>query len=105
MAWILLGVAGLLETVWACTIKLSEGFTRPAATAVTIAAMIASFALLSISMRALPLGTAYAVWTGIGVVGAFVMGIAALGEPAGATRIAGAALIVAGIALLPLSSG
>ena len=75
MAWLLLFVAGLLEIVWAYTMKLSEGFTRPAASIVTLAAMIASFTLLSFSMRTLPLGTAYTVWTGIGAVGAFVVGI------------------------------
>ena len=79
MPWILLVVAGLLEVVWAYTMKLSVGFTRPGASAATLLAMAASFALLSISMRTLPLGTAYTVWTGIGAVGSFVIGIAAPG--------------------------
>jgi quaternary ammonium compound-resistance protein SugE len=100
MAWILLLVAVLLEVVWAYTMKLSEGFTRPAASIVTLLAMIASFGLLSISMRTLPLGTAYTVWTGIGAVGAFLVGIFALGEPANATRLVAALLIVAGLVLM-----
>ncbi|WP_077145519.1 multidrug efflux SMR transporter [Sphingopyxis sp. KK2] len=104
MAWIYLTIAGLLEIVWAFSMKQSEGFTRPAASAVTIAAMIASFALLSLSMKSLPLGTAYTIWTGIGAVGAFVVGIAILGEQASATRIVAALLIVAGLVLMKLSS-
>jgi multidrug transporter EmrE-like cation transporter len=72
MAWIFLLIAGLFEIVWAYAMKLSDGFTRPVASAVTIAAMIVSFALLSLAMRTLPLGTAYAIWTGIGALGAFV---------------------------------
>ena len=104
MAWVLLFVAGLLEIVWAYTMKLSQGFTRPGATIATLAAMIASFALLSVSMRTLPLGTAYTVWTGIGAVGAFVVGIVALGEPAHSLRVLAALLIVAGITLMKLST-
>jgi quaternary ammonium compound-resistance protein SugE len=104
MAWILLFVAGLLEIVWAYTMKLSEGFTRPGATTITLIAMIASFGLLSMAMKTLPLGTAYTVWTGIGAVGAFVLGIAVLGEPTHVARVLAAALIVAGIVLMRLSS-
>jgi quaternary ammonium compound-resistance protein SugE len=104
MAWILLAVAGLLEVAWAYTMKLSNGFTRPGATAVTLIAMVASFALLSVAMRTLPLGTAYTVWTGIGAVGAFVLGVALLGETVNATRILAAALIVSGIVLMKASS-
>jgi quaternary ammonium compound-resistance protein SugE len=104
MAWIYLIIAGLFEIVWAFAMKQSDGFTRPGATAVTIAAMIASFALLALAMRTLPLGTAYTIWTGIGAVGAFVVGIAALGEAASATRILAALLIVAGLVLMKLSS-
>lgn len=104
MAWVLLFVAGVLEVVWAFTMKLSEGFTRPVSSVVTIAAMIASFALLSIAMRTLPLGTAYTVWTGIGAVGAFVLGVAALGEPANMPRIGAAVLIISGIILMRLSA-
>ena len=69
MAWIYLTIAGLLEIVWAFAMKQSDGFTRPTASAVTLVAMIASFALLSLSMKSLPLGTAYTIWTGIGAVG------------------------------------
>jgi quaternary ammonium compound-resistance protein SugE len=104
MAWIVLFVAGLLEIVWAYTMKLSEGFTRPAATTVTLVAMIASFGLLSIAMKTLPLGTAYTVWTGIGAVGAFVVGIIVLGEPTHVTRVTAAVLIVAGLVLMKMSS-
>ncbi|SEA04512.1 multidrug efflux SMR transporter [Variovorax sp. YR216] len=104
MAWTYLVIAGILEVAWAYSMKLSEGFTRPVAAATTIVLMIASFALLSISMRTLPLGTAYTVWTGIGAVGAFVVGIVALGEQASLMRIGAGVLIVAGIVLMKLSS-
>ncbi|MGH9162187.1 MAG: DMT family transporter [Vicinamibacteraceae bacterium] len=104
MAWVLLLVAGLLEVVWAYTMKLSQGFTRPGASVITLVAMIASFGMLSVSMRTLPLGTAYTVWTGIGAVGAFALGIAALGEPANIARVVAAVLIVAGIVLMKLSA-
>lgn len=104
MAWMLLLAAGLLEVVWAFTMKRSEGFTRPGPTVVTLVAMIASFALLSIAMRTLPLGTAYTVWTGIGAVGAFIVGVAILGEPLATGRIAAAVLIVAGLILMKLST-
>lgn len=104
MPWILLIVAGLLEVVWAYAMKLSEGFTRPGATAVTLAAMTASFWLLSVAMRSLPLGTAYAVWTGIGAAGAFVVGIVFLGETMTPTRIAAAGLIISGILLMRVSA-
>ncbi|RFC64359.1 QacE family quaternary ammonium compound efflux SMR transporter [Fulvimarina endophytica] len=104
MAWVILVLAGLLETVWAFTMKLSEGFTKPWPTVVTIATMIASFALLATAMRTLPLGTAYTVWTGIGAIGAFVVGILFLGESANPGRLIGAGLVVAGLAVLNLSS-
>lgn len=104
MAWIYLIFAGVLEVVWAYAMKLSDGFTRPVPAAATIVAMIASFALLSLAMRSLPLGTAYTIWTGIGAVGAFILGIVALGEQAGALRIAAAVLIVSGLALMKVSS-
>ena len=105
MAWVYLVLAGLLEIVWAFTMKLSDGFTRPTYAAVTIAAMIASFGLLSLAMRALPLGTAYTIWTGIGAVGAFVIGVIVLGEAASLMRISAALLIVTGLVLMKLSSG
>lgn len=104
MAWMYLLVAGLLEVVWAFTMKQSEGFTKPGASAVTIVAMLLSFGLLSISMKTLPLGTAYTIWTGIGAVGAFLVGVIVLGESVNAARVAAAALIVAGLVLMKMSS-
>jgi quaternary ammonium compound-resistance protein SugE len=84
--------------------KKSDGFTLAVPTAITLVAMIASFALLSFSMRTLPLGTAYAVWTGVGAVGAFLLGIVVLGEAATPMRLTAAALIIAGIGLMKLAS-
>ena len=104
MAWILLLVAGLFEVVWAFYMKQSIGFTRLWPSVITIATMIVSFLLLSLAMRTLPLGTAYTVWTGIGAVGAFTVGVAVLGEPADATRIVAAVLIVCGLVLMRVSS-
>lgn len=104
MAWVYLLLAGLLEIVWAFAMKKSAGFTLLVPGAVTIATMIASFALLSIAMRSLPLGTAYTIWTGIGAVGAFAVGILALGEAATPLRLVAALLIVSGIVLMKLSS-
>jgi quaternary ammonium compound-resistance protein SugE len=104
MAWILLVIAGLLEVAWAFYMKKSAGFTLLVPTVITIVTMIASFALLSVSMKTLPLGTAYTIWTGIGAVGAFVVGIAVLGEAATPMRLLAAMLIVAGIVLMKLSS-
>ncbi len=104
MAWIMLFTAGLLEIVWAYFMKRSDGFTLLTPTIITIVTMIASFALLSVSMKTLPLGTAYTIWTGIGAVGAFVVGIAVLGEAMTPMRVAAAALIVTGIVMMKLSS-
>lgn len=104
MAWIYLLLAGLLEVVWAYSMKLSEGFSKPLASTVTIVTMIGSFALLAMAMRALPLGTAYTIWTGIGAVGAFILGIVALGEPVTPLRVVAALLIVSGLVLMKLSS-
>ena len=104
MAWILLIVAGLLEVVWAYTMKLSDGFTRMGYASITIAAMIASFWLLSMAMKSLPLGTAYTIWTGIGAVGAFVVGICVLGEAVSPLRIFAAVLIVSGLLLMKIAS-
>ena len=104
MAWIFLFFAGLLEVVWAYSMKLSVGFTKPFPSIVTIVAMFASFGLLAMAMKSLPLGTAYTIWTGIGAVGAFVLGIVVLGEPANAMRVAAAVLIVAGLVLMKFSS-
>ena len=103
MPWVWLFVAGLLEVVWAFTMKQSEGFTRPGMSVITIIAMLASFGLLATAMKTLPLGTAYAVWTGIGAIGAFILGIMVLDESAGASRVFAAMLIVAGILLLKAS--
>jgi len=104
MAWILLILAGLLEVVWAFSMKQSAGFTRLVPSAITLVAMIASFALLALSMKTLPLGTAYTIWTGIGAVGAFVLGVWFLGEPANALRVVAAALIVGGLVLMKMAS-
>ncbi|MDB5662837.1 MAG: quaternary ammonium compound-resistance protein SugE [Sphingomonas bacterium] len=104
MAWLILIVAGLLEVVWAFAMKQSHGFTRLIPSIVTIVAMIFSFGLLSMSMRSLPLGTAYTIWTGIGAVGSFAVGAALLGEPLSAGRLAAATLIVAGLILMKLTS-
>jgi quaternary ammonium compound-resistance protein SugE len=104
MAWIMLVIAGLFEIVWAASMKQSQGFTRLAPSVVTIVAMIVSFGLLSFSMRTIPLGTAYTIWTGIGAVGAFVVGVTFLGEQLNFMRICAAVLIVSGLVLMKLSS-
>ncbi|MDO5370649.1 multidrug efflux SMR transporter [Paracoccus sp. (in: a-proteobacteria)] len=100
MAWAQLFVAGILEVIWAYAMKQSDGFSRLSYTVITFAGMIASFWLLALAMRLLPLGTAYAVWTGIGAAGAFVLGIALLGESASPGRLIAAAMIVGGIVLM-----
>jgi quaternary ammonium compound-resistance protein SugE len=104
MAWTYLVLAGLLEIVWAVAMKQSQGFSRLWPSVLTLVAMVVSFWLLSLSMRTLPLGTAYAIWTGIGALGSFVVGIVALGEPAGALRLVAAALILAGLGLMKLAT-
>jgi quaternary ammonium compound-resistance protein SugE len=104
MAWICLVIAGVLEVVWAFYMKQSEGFSRLIPSVVMVAAMLGSFVLLSIAMRSLPLGTTYMIWTGIGAVGAFLVGVIVLGEPAGVLRVAAAVLIVSGLVLMKLSS-
>lgn len=104
MAWIVLIIAGLLEVIWAYSMKASDGFTKPVPSAITLVAMVASFALLSWSMKTLPLGTAYTIWTGIGAVGAFVVGAAVLGEALNFGRILAAVLIVSGLILMKLTS-
>lgn len=100
MAWISLLVAGVLEVVWSLSMKQSDGFTRLGPTVVTIVTMIASFVLLAYSMKTLPLGTAYPIWTGIGAVGAFLAGILLLGESVSGMRILALILIVSGLALM-----
>lgn len=104
MAWVLLLVAGLLEVAWAYSMKQSEGFSRLGPSLATLVLMILSFALLSVAMRALPLGTAYMVWTGIGAVGAFAVGVLWLAEPAGLLRLTAAAFICVGIVLMKIAS-
>ena len=104
MAWLYLVVAGVLEVVWAYTMKQSHGFSRLVPSVITIVTMVASFGLLSLAMRSLPLGTAYTIWTGIGAVGAFIVGIAVLGEQVSAMRVLAAVLIVSGLVLMKLSS-
>ena len=105
LAWVLLVVAGLLEIVWAVSMKASQGFTKLHFAAITLVAAALSFWLLGLAMRQLPVGTAYAVWTGIGVVGATVLGIALLGEPLSVMRIGCIALIVVGILGLKFLAG
>ena len=105
MAWVYLLVAGVLEVVWAFTMKQSHGFTKLVPSIVTIIGMIASFGLLSVAMRSLPLGTAYTIWTGIGAVGAFLVGVTVLGEQLSAMRVGAAVLIVSGLVLMKLSAG
>ena len=104
MAWAILILAGVFEVIWAYSMKLSEGFTRLTPSVVTIVFMILSVVLLSISMRTLPLGTAYTVWTGIGAMGSFILGIMVLNEPMTAMRMIAAVLIVSGLVLMKLSS-
>jgi quaternary ammonium compound-resistance protein SugE len=105
MAWVVLFVAGLLEIVWAVGLKYTEGFTRLWPSVATGVAIIGSMGLLGVAVRTLPLGTAYAIWTGIGSVGTAVLGIVLFREPATAMRLACIALIVAGILGLKLTSG
>ena len=103
MNWLILIVAGLFEVVWAVALKMSNGFKNITADAVFVCGMAASVWLLAVAMKSIPMGTAYAVWTGVGAVGGFVAGIALFGESASAMRIASAALIVAGIVGLKLA--
>ena len=102
MAWVYLLIAGLLETGWAIGLKYTEGFTRLWPSVLTVAAMAVSFLFLSLALKTLPVGTGYAVWTGIGAVGTVILGIVLLGEPATLGRLACIGLIVAGIAGLKL---
>jgi quaternary ammonium compound-resistance protein SugE len=102
--WTLLIVAGLLEVVWAVGLKYTEGFTRLLASAITLAAMLLSIVLLARALRTIPVGTGYAVWTGIGAVGTAVVGILLLGEPKGAGRLIALGAIIGGIVGLKLAS-
>jgi len=105
MAWLLLVVAGLLETVWAVGLKYTEGFTRLGPSLLTAAAIGASIFLLSVAARSIPIGTAYAVWVGIGACGAAAFGMAYLGEPVSSSRLFFLALLVAAIIGLKLTAG
>ena len=104
MAWIFLGIAGLFEVVWATSMKYSEGFTRLWPTTLTVAAMAVSLFLLGLALRSLPLGTAYAIWTGIGTIGTAILGIVLFAEPAAALRLVCIGMIAAGIIGLKLVS-
>ena len=105
MAWVWLTVAGLLEVVWAVGLKYTDGFTRLWPSAITIAAMVASVYCLAVALRTIPVGTGYAVWTGIGAAGVAILGMILFGEPATIARFFFLALIVAGIVGLKLSGG
>ena len=104
MAWVWLAAAGLFEVVWVVLLKQTDGFTRLIPSAATVAALAVSFFCMSQSLRSLPMGTVYAVWTGIGAAGGLAWGIAMEGEPAGVVRILCVALILAGVAGLKLGS-
>lgn len=104
MAWIMLFIAGLFEMGWAIGLKYTDGFTRPIPTVLTVASMIISLGLLGLALKTLPVGTAYAVWTGVGTVGTALLGIWLLGEPAAVLRLMCIGLIVAGIIGLKLVS-
>ncbi|BBE80050.1 MULTISPECIES: quaternary ammonium compound efflux SMR transporter SugE [Phytobacter] len=104
MSWIILFIAGLLEVVWAIGLKYTHGFTRLVPSVITVTAMIVSIVMLSWAMKSLPTGTAYAVWTGIGAVGAAITGIVLFGESANPARLLSLALIVVGIIGLKLST-
>ena len=104
MNWLFLVLAGLLEVGWAVGLKYTEGFTRPLPSVLTVVAMVVGFYLLSLSMREIPLGTAYGIWVGIGAVGAAITGMVLFKEPVSTLRIASIVLVVAGIVGLKLSS-
>jgi quaternary ammonium compound-resistance protein SugE len=104
MSWLLLLLSGLVEAGWAIGLKASEGLTRPLPTVLTLVGMVVSFVLLSLATRAVPVGTAYAVWVGIGTIGTAALGIIFYAEPISAPRIASLALIIAGIIGLKLTT-
>ncbi|MBA4289017.1 MAG: quaternary ammonium compound-resistance protein SugE [Pseudomonas sp.] len=103
MSWLILLLAGLFEVAWAIGLKYTDGFTRPLPTLLTVSAIIVSLALLSLAMKGLPLGTAYAVWTGIGAIGTLIAGVILFGEPITLLRMASAALIICGLIGLKIS--
>ena len=104
MAWVALLLAGLFEIVWATAMKQSDGFTRPWPTIIMASAMMLSFGLLAWSMKVLPLGTAYTIWTGIGAVGAFIIGIAYFGEALTFMRVTAAVLVLCGLIMMKLAT-
>lgn len=104
MAWVLVVVSGILEMGWAVGLKASQGFTRPLPTVLTLMGMVASFAMLSVAVRTLPIGTAYAVWVGIGALGTAVLGMVLHGEPVSAARVICLGLLIGGIVGLKLTS-
>ncbi|NCD71207.1 DMT family transporter [Mucilaginibacter agri] len=104
MTWVALIIAGILEVVWSYFMKQSQGFTKLTPSIITIISMLCSFALLAYAMRSLPLSIAYPVWTGIGAVGAFIIGITLLGEHISAVKIAAGILIIAGVIMMKFSS-
>ena len=105
MAWVYLLIAGLFEIVWAYFMKQSEGFTRLWPSLATLGFMAVSFALLSLAMKSLPMGTAYVIWTGIGAVGAFVVGVVLLGESPTLMRVIAALFVVTGLVIFRLAPG
>ena len=104
MAWVFLGIAGIMEVFWSTCLKLSDGFSKLGYSALTIIGMLISFGLLSQAMKTLPLGTAYGIWTGIGALGAVVVGLVLFKEPATAWRMFFAALLLVGIVGLKITS-
>lgn len=104
MAWVFLGIAGPMEVFWSTCLKLSEGFTKLGFSALTVVGMLVSFGLLSQAMKTLPLGTAYGIWTGIGALGAVIVGLVLFKEPATAWRMFFAALLLIGIVGLKITS-
>ena len=103
MSWIILFLAGLFEVAWAIGLKYTDGFSRPLPTLLTVSAMVVSIGLLGVAMKELPLGTAYAIWTGVGAVGTVIAGILLFGEAMTLVRLASVCLIVAGLVGLKLS--
>lgn len=104
MAWLMVGLAGLFEIIWAYAMKRSDGFSKLCRSMITLISMLLNFTLLSYAMRSLPLGTAYTVWSGIGAVGSFVVGILVLNEPMNLPRVIGVMMIVGGMILMKVTT-
>jgi quaternary ammonium compound-resistance protein SugE len=104
MAWIALLAASVFEVIWSLALKQSDGFTRLAPSVLTIVTMFCSFFMLAIAMKTLPLSTAYPIWTGVGAIGAFIVGVAVLGETLSVTRVIAVLLIAAGLTLMKMTS-